>query len=285
MTTSKQRFTWSYQLALIAIVWLALSPLVALPLYQRLLFFPEVCKAESLLAHFEPLSKLCSSIKTVNFKSTNNNQLTACFLVLNPSPPVVLLSHGNAGNLSHRTILAEALLRAGFSVFLYDYQGYGCSQGSPSIRGVVDDALSAYDYLVTTEQVPSSKIVAYGESLGCGVAAELSKLRPVKAIVLQSGFPSLMWAAHDRLWFTWLYPQSWFPDLDCVSAVKNKGHAPLLIIHGTEDAAFSVSYAKLIYEKASGPKKLVIVKGLKHNVDFSDLAKLQTALTDFRLSL
>jgi len=285
MTTSKPRITWPYQLALVVIVWLAFSPLIALPLYQRLLFFPEVCPADNLVSHFELLSKLCSSIKTVNFKSTNNNQLTGCFLVLNPSAPVALLSHGNAGNLSHRTILAEALLRAGFSVFLYDYQGYGCSQGSPSIRGVVDDALSAYDYLVTTEQVPSSKIVAYGESLGCGVAAELSKLRPVKAIVLQSGFPSLMWAAHDRLWFTWLYPQSWFPDLDCISAVKRKDHAPLLVIHGTEDAAFSVSYARLIFEKASEQKRLVIIKGLKHNVDWNDLAKLQTALTDFRLSL
>jgi len=285
MTTSKQRFTWPYQLALIVIVWLALSPLVALPLYQRLLFFPEVCQVDSLVPHFGPLSKSCSSIKIVNFKSANNNQLTGCFLVLNPSAPVVLVSHGNAGNLSHRTILAEALLRAGFSVFFYDYQGYGCSQGSPSIRGVVDDALSAYDYLVTAEQVPSSKIIAYGESLGCGVAAELSKVRPVKAIVLQSGFPSLMWAAHDRLWFTWLYPQSWFPDLDCISAVKNKGHAPLLVIHGTEDAAFSVSYAKLIYDKASDQKRLVIIKGLKHNVDWNDLAELQNALTNFRLSL
>lgn len=285
MTTSKPRFTWSYQLALIVLVWLALSPHVALPMYQRLLFFPEVCPADSLVQHFGPLSKLCSSIKTVSFKSTNNNQLTGCFLVLNPSAPVVLLSHGNAGNLSHRTILAEALLRAGFSVFLYDYQGYGCSQGSPSIIGVVDDAVSAYDYLRNTEQVPSSKIIAYGESLGCGVAAELSKVRPVKAIVLQSGFPSLMWAAHDRLWFTWLYPQSWFPDLDCISAVKNKGHAPLLIIHGTEDAAFSVSYAKLIFKKASEHKSLVIIKGLKHNVDWNDLVKLQAALTDFRLSL
>jgi pimeloyl-ACP methyl ester carboxylesterase len=242
MTTSKPRFPWPYQLALIVFVWLALSPLVALPLYQKLLFFPEVCQVDSLVRHFGPLSKLCSSIKTVNFKSTSNKQLTGCFLVLNPSAPVVLLSHGNAGNLTHRTILAEALL-------------------------------------------PSSKIVAYGESLGCGVAAELSKLRPVKAIVLQSGFPSLMWAAHDRLWFTWLYPHSWFPDLDCVSAVKNKDHAPLLIIHGTEDVAFSVSYAKLIYEKASDQKRLVIIKGLKHNVDWNDLAELQNALTNFRLSL
>ena len=284
MTKSRQRFSWPYQLALVACLWLALSPLVALPLYQKLLFFPEACKADSLVSRFEPLSRLCS-IKVVNFNSKSSNRLTGCLLILNSTAPMVLLSHGNAGNLSHRSILAEALLRAGFSVFLYDYEGYGCSQGSPSIKGVVVDALGAYDYLVNVEHIPSSQIVAYGESLGCGVTAELSKVRSVRAIVLQSGFPSLTWAAHDRLWFTWLYPQSWFPDLDCVSAVKSRTHAPLLIIHGTEDAAFPVSYAKLLYDKASDRKQLVIVEGLKHNLDWPDLPKLQTVLTDFRLSL
>lgn len=181
--------------------------------------------------------------------------------------------------------MAEALLRSGFSVFLYDYQGYGCSQGSPSIKGVVDDAVSAYDYLVNVEHIPSSQIVAYGESLGCGVTAELSKVRSVRAIVLQSGFPSLTWAAHDRLWFTWLYPQVWFPDLDCISAVRSNDHAPLLIVHGTEDAAFPVAYAKLLYDKASDRKKLVIIDGLRHNLDWPDLPHLQTALSDFRRSL
>ncbi len=285
MTKSRQRFSWPYQLALVACLWLALSPLVALPLYQKLLFFPEACKADSLVSGFEPLSRLCSSIRLVNINNKANSRLTGCFLILNPAAPIALVSHGNAGNLSHRTILAEALLRSGFSVFLYDYQGYGCSQGSPSIKGVVDDAVSAYDYLVNFEQVPSSKIIAYGESLGCGVTAELSKVRSVRAIVLQSGFPSLTWAAHDRLWFTWLYPQSWFPDLDCISALASKTHAPVLIVHGTEDAAFPVSYSKLIYQKASDRKQLVIIEGLKHNLNWPDLPQLQAVLTDFRLSL
>jgi hypothetical protein len=284
MTKSRQRFSWPYQLALVACLWLALSPLVALPFYQKLLFFPETCKADSLVSRFEPLSRLYSSIELVNFNNANS-RLTGCFLILNPAAPIALVSHGNAGNLSHRTILAEALLRSGFSVFLYDYQGYGCSQGSPSIKGVVDDAVSAYDYLVNVEHIPSSQIVAYGESLGCGVTAELSKVRSVRAIVLQSGFPSLTWAAHDRLWFTWLYPQVWFPDLDCISAVRSNDHAPLLIVHGTEDAAFPVAYAKLLYDKASDRKKLVIIDGLRHNLDWPDVPHLQTALSDFRRSL
>lgn len=285
MASDRKRVSWLVQFVLLLCAWCLMSPLVALPVYQRLLFFPVACIPENIHVGLSPLSAHCNSIKIVKFSNSSGRKLSGCLLVRNPTAPCVLLSHGNAGNLCHRTILAEAILRAGFSVFLYDYQGYGCSEGSPSISGVIGDAVSAYDYLTTVEHIPPNQILAYGESLGCGVTAELSKLRSVRAMILQSGFPSLIWAAHDRLWFTWLYPQSWFPDLDCISAVRERGHAPLLLIHGTDDTAFPSSYSKLLYDKACERKKLVIIKGLKHNLDSTNLLPLQKVLEELRQSL
>ena len=153
----------------------------------------------------------------------------------------------------------------GNSVFLYDYEGYGKSLGQPTVSDICDDATGAFDYLVETEKVNPHNIVVYGESVGTAVTCALAERRHVCGIILQSGFPSLVYAAHDRLWFTWLYPDTWFPKLDCLSTVR-KNHPPLLIIHGRDDPFFPPGYAELIYNAATQSKTLIIIDHMGHSV-------------------
>ena len=282
--TSKYRSGLIGQLLLVLLLWLLFSPALAMPLYERILFFPDKRDPSIIIKMFDgDTHNLCQSVRTVRFKN-GAEELCGYYFKLSDRAPVALVSHGNGGNLGHRVILASALLKSGYSVFLYDYQGYGLSSGNATIKGVITDAVAAYDYLVKVEHIPASCIVGYGESLGTGVTAELSVRRPLGGIILQSGFPSLTWAAHDRLWFTWLYPTNWFGDLDCLRAVSGS-HAPLMVIHGTKDSAFATRYAHIVYSKASGQKTLCIIDCMTHNLADSDQPEFLAALRGFSKSL
>jgi len=144
-------------------------------------------------------------------------------------------------------------------VVVYNYRGYGNSEGTPSLDGVCEDAVGAYDYLVREEHVEGDHIIAYGESFGSGVTGQLVARRKVGGVILQSGFSSLLRASRDTLPWLRLYPDSWFPKqmMDNV-AVFSKPHPPLLIIHGQKDRVLSVQNAQDLYAAAAQQKTLLI---------------------------
>src|SRR5580658_9541358 len=109
------------------------------------------------------------------------------FPASNTASPVILVFHGNAGNISHRLDLASLLLEAGAGVLLLDYRGYGQSDGKPGEEKTFRDAQAAYRWL-TGKGAAGSNIIAYGESLGGGVAAELALREKVGGLILQSSF-------------------------------------------------------------------------------------------------
>jgi len=283
MVSAKKRF--QYEVLFVVALWAILSPLVAMPVYERLLFFPDKSDPVKTLGLFcnDP-RLLCDSCQQVTIGPTAGVTLSGLYFKLNKAQKVVLVSHGNGGNMGYRAILASALLKSGCSVLLYDYEGYGNSQGRATVPHAVDDACAAFDYLTTVQNIRAGQIIAYGESLGAGITAELSRKRPISAMVLQSTFPSLTWAAHDRLWFTWLYPAQWFPDLDCIAAVRSST-MPLLVIHGTNDAVFPVRYAEIVFKQSKLEKerwrKLAIIPGMTHNLENSGNLQYQTALHEF----
>src|SRR6185503_8570209 len=99
-----------------------------------------------------------------------------------PSAPVLLWSHGNAGNVSMRADLLVILASRGLGVLAYDYRGYGASAGRPSEAGLYLDAEAAYDSLVA-DGIAAERIVCFGESLGGGVSIELARRRRCAALV------------------------------------------------------------------------------------------------------
>ncbi len=176
---------------------------------------------------------------------------------------VVLVCHGNAGNIADRVILALLLLKAGGSVFLVEYEGYGLSDGSPSIQGLKRDGQSAYDYLRKSYQ--PTDIIVYGESIGASFAVDIAKHNPVGGLIMQSGFSSLYSVVRSKLPWFWLYPPIGFTEeLDNVSYLHGK-HVPVLIIHGDSDWSVPISESQTNFKEASIPKELVIVKGADHN--------------------
>lgn len=192
---------------------------------------------------------------------------------------VVLFSHGNAGNLSHRVHKVASLLRCGQSVLIWDYPGFGISKGHPSLRTIGNEAVSVYDSLVSMGCEPN-QIVLYGESLGAGVNSEISQNRKVRAVIVDSGFTSLHEVAKEKIPIFHLYPSFLLPpqamrlkeslkDLDC------------LIIHAEKDLV--IPYHNGVDLAAAAPKsKFVSLAGSEHNfVTEEDEAKVQTALKEF----
>src|SRR5262249_49557339 len=154
--------------------YILFSPRVALPFYNAMIFYPDKYPGGQYNVHdIEGIKP-----EDVYFSSANSKRLHGWLFRRTGGSPTVLISHGNAGNLSDRVGLCQLMLKSGASVMVYDYQGYGRSEGSPSLQGILDDGLAAYKYLIEKEHVPASQIVLLGESLGSVVAAHVANSNP-----------------------------------------------------------------------------------------------------------
>jgi fermentation-respiration switch protein FrsA (DUF1100 family) len=193
----------------------------------------------------------------LKLKSANGNMISAMYLP-NPSAKFTLLvSHGNAEDLGDDRPWLEELGRAGFSVFAYDYQGYGTSQGKPSEKGAYDDENAAYDYLTVNLQIPPDRIVILGRSVGSGPAVHIVARRPVAALILQSPFLS----AFRVLTRIPILPFDKFPNYKEIGRV----HCPVFIMHGANDAVIPIWHAQELFAMANQPKQFLAVQGADHN--------------------
>lgn len=264
-------------------VYVALAPRMARRLYRQFLFhpdpYPDHIEAAPLLGGVQG--------EDVYFMSRRCNRLHGWIYENPQAKDWMLVSHGNAGNIANRTELVRLLLRAGVSVFIYDYQGYGLSEGKPDIPDICFDGEAAYDFLVAEKCVRPENIVLYGESLGASVAGYISRVRSSKALILQSGFASLERIAREALPILRIYPDFLFPQsfLNNV-AVLRQPHPPVLIAHGLNDAVIDFEHASHLYETAVGQKTLLQLPDSAHSdITVSAPDKFREAIKDFLKSL
>ncbi len=217
------------------------------------------------------------------FPSKDGTRLHAWYITQPGAKKTFLISHGNGGNLAYRLPIVEALASTGESMFFYEYQGYGKSDGKPTPEGIVKDGIGAHDYLVNEKKVSAHDIILYGESLGCSVSTAIAQARPVDGIILQSGFSTITEAARDHLpWFR-LFPDEAFPQrfLDNVTAYKTE-HRPLLLLHGKNDWILPCRYSEQIFASAIEPKQIVLLPNCSHNDVFGQSKAISTkAIDDF----
>jgi len=179
---------------------------------------------------------------------------------------VTLVSHGNAGNISHRldrALLLQARLRS--SVFLYDYRGYGASEGSPDEAGTYRDARAAYRYLTEEKGVKAGELVLFGESLGSAVSLELALSRPAAALVLEAPFTSVRDVARSTI-FAPLAPfvRTRYESLARVPQLR----MPLLVVQGDRDEVVPPAQGRRLFDAAPEPKRYYAIPGAGHNDTF-----------------
>ena len=183
-----------------------------------------------------------------------------------PGPGEVtwLWFHGNGGNISHR--LDEVALfhhRLGVNQFVFDYRGYGRSEGKPTERGTYGDARGALAYLKGRGDVDPGKIVYFGRSLGTAVAVELATADEPLGLVLVAPFTSVSNMA--RIAFPWVpfhrLVRGRYDSLERISRIK----APVLILHGDADQTIPVAEGQRLFDAATGPKQFRLLSGAGHN--------------------
>jgi uncharacterized protein len=173
---------------------------------------------------------------------------------------VTLFLHGNAGNVTHRIDHAHAMNRAGSSVVVLDYRGYGKSPGNPSRVSLHFDADAAYEAVLQLGY-RAGEIILHGESLGTAVAVELASRRSCAGLILESPFASLSEMAGRLLPFLGPLLIHGFNTKKAIRHLR----VPLLVIHGDADEIVPFSQAQAVFEAANQPKQFWRIPGAQHN--------------------
>ena len=176
----------------------------------------------------------------------------------------LLWFHGNGGNMGHRVedlALFHHLMEV--DVFIFDYRGYGLSEGQASEKGVYRDARAALDYVKSGRSRQPSRTVYFGRSLGTAVAAELAVHEAPDGMILYSPFTSIGDLAAN------LYPFSPLRLLagkrfDSLARIKDY-HGPLLVIHGQRDEIIPAELGEKLFNSANEPKQFLLLPDAQHN--------------------
>lgn len=176
---------------------------------------------------------------------------------------VLLVAHGNAGHLALRAPWLRYLQsKAKLSVFIFDYRGYGRSEGTPTVEGALQDAAAAREKLCELANVKASEMLLMGESLGGAIVVQLAAESPPRGLILQSTFSSLRDVADvhfPRL--SWLVPRN---KLDSVAQIARYS-GPLLQSHGSSDHTIPFSLGQKLFRAANQPKLFIAIENADHN--------------------
>ncbi len=197
------------------------------------------------------------------FQAAGGPPLHGWYVAAEHPRAVILFCHGNSGNVTHRLEALRQLtgpVRA--SVLIFDYRGYGRSQGRPDEPGILADARAARAWLAARTGLGENQIVLLGESIGCAVAVDLAA-DGARALVLQNAFSSLpdVAAYHYPC-----LPVRWFmrTRLDCLAKIGGY-RGPLLQSHAERDTIVPIQLGRRLFEAAHEPKQFLVIPKRDHN--------------------
>ena len=174
----------------------------------------------------------------------------------------IVYFHGNGGNLSNWAPILTGIVQHGYSVFAFDYRGYGMSSGRPTELGLYHDVGIIANRALNdvTDDVPR---IYWGRSLGATMAAYAATVRAPDGLILESGFADARAAIRDSpvlvilsLFGTYRFPTAEF---------ANRTTRPTLVMHGTSDSVIPLAAGRDLFERLEGPKRFFAIEGGDHN--------------------
>ena len=242
------------------LVCIYLLILVALMFFEEVLIFPAPNVADDQWQ--QQLQQ-----EDVRFTSADGTELHGWYFpVADPeqSNGTLLYSHGNGDCVAYLGPLANSLRNQyGLNVLVYDYRGYGKSEGKPTGAGVLADGEAARQWLAERENIPIDEIILMGRSLGGGVAVHLAANGGARGLILESTFTRLSDVAARQ--FPWLPVRLVMRTrIDSIDKIGSY-NGPLLQSHGNADSLIPFEQGKALFEAASGSKTFVELDGLNHN--------------------
>jgi hypothetical protein len=241
-------------LLVIFITWCGIS----LYLYfsqSRLLYYPGL---PSRAVEATP-ADIGLAFENVRLTTEDGLRLHAWFVPASAPRGTLLFNHGNAGNIAHRLDSIRLFHSLGLNVLIYDYRGYGESEGKPTEKGTYRDATAAWAYLQESRGIAPQEIIIFGRSLGAAIAVDLASRVPSAGVILESAFTSVADMAAT------LYP--WLPARFLVryrydSAAKiGRIMSPLLVMHSRDDEIIPFSQGEELFARANQPKRFLQLRG------------------------
>ena len=234
---------------------------------RHLIFFPK----DDISNHnvtLENPKKFGLKLEDVYFQ-TSDNLILHGWYIPGVNELTLLWFHGNAGNIGNRVAnIKELHQNLGANIFIFDYRGYGRSQGTPSEEGTYVDGDAAIAYLSSRSDNNPSKIIFFGRSLGAAVATEMAIRNKPYALILESGFPSIQAMANQAYPFipgigylTNIFSKTKYDTIDKLRKITS----PVMIIHGDRDTIVPYEFGMELYKVANSPKSFYTVKGGDHN--------------------
>ncbi len=238
------------------VIFLGLFRTLLLNLEKDLLFQPE---REWLDGFSRELKNLNLQELFINTASgTNINALYQN----KESDEVFLFCHGNAGNMSYNLENIRNLEATGRSYLLFDYPGYGKSDGKISEATLFDSGQAAYEFLTKKKNIDPQRIILSGQSLGAAVCSTIAAENEVRSVILESGFISPQEVAKDMIGgFLSPFVSNLFRNDLTVPKITE----PILFIHGESDNTIDKRHSEHLYSLANEPKYIEILEGLDHN--------------------
>ena len=215
----------------------------------------------------------------ISLETTDGVMLSAWWVPAADPRGTVLFCHGNAGNMGDRLDTLQIINTLGLNVLIFDYRGFGRSEGSPNEKGTYLDAEAAWNYLVGEKEIAPGQVIVWGRSLGGAIAARTAAHHRVGIVVVESTFTSLKDLADDL--FTWV--PAWLLTnyaYETAHYLENLD-VPVLVIHSRDDEIIPFHHGERLYDSLNGPKAFTEIQG-SHNRGFLDSMSLYVAsINDF----
>ncbi len=236
---------------------------------NSLLFQPEK-------KHYIEPEQLNIASRDIYFNTRDGLTLHGWFLpAKKPARATILFLHGNAQNISTHIASVFWMPDAGFNVFLFDYRGYGYSEGTPELEGLLVDFDAAVEALQHIHEVDTNKIFIFGQSLGAAISVTGLSASPyqekIRGLIIEgafTGYRDISREVLSKFWLTWPFqwPLSYAitdccRPLDAISLIKP---VPILIIHSKDDQIIPVHHAIELHAAASPEKQLWLYEGYSH---------------------
>lgn len=169
----------------------------------------------------------------------------------------ILYCHGNGANISY---LFDFALQLSFdlhcNVLIFDYAGYGKSDGEPTAKGILDDGRAARDWLAKHDGISREQVIVYGQSLGGSVAVDLAANDGARGLIVESSFTSL--GDMGRKLFP-ILPANYLLRERLASVEKiSKVNCPVFISHGKSDEVIPFAQGQRLFDNAKEPKTFYI---------------------------
>nr|QBK91458.1 MAG: fermentation-respiration switch protein [Pithovirus LCPAC302] len=195
-----------------------------------------------------------------------------------PGNKTVLYCHGNSGNISHRSYIANICQKFELNLFLFDYRGFGKSSGTPSKYRLRKDGEAAYKYITDYCGIKYKDIIIWGESLGGNVAIWTASKFKCRSLILLCTFSGL----DDAIKYTFDggVSKSLAHGFATMASMRydimpnrkyiRRVRCPVVIMHSKTDDIIPYDCAKILYKNIRHKsKELITIKGKHSSPDIS----------------